>query len=124
VHGAIALCVRYVLVPPGGTCSTTHSAGVGDVLYTYATGVPVHSAMYVSWTMYSTSTIHTQNIMYSKKSLSFICVLLLKFTIHNNSNNLCVTHIHTYIHTYMKVRMKPWHLEEPFSKVLLAGKVV
>lgn len=42
MHGAIALCVRYVLVPPGGTCSTTHSAGVGDVLY--ATGVYPYTA--------------------------------------------------------------------------------
>ena len=25
MHGAIALCVRYVLVPPGGTCSTVHT---------------------------------------------------------------------------------------------------
>ena len=32
--------------------------------------------------------------------------------------------MYTYVCMYMKVRMKPWHLEEPFSIVLLAGKVV
>ena len=91
MHGAIALCVRYVLVPPGGTCSTvhththTHSAGVGDVLYATRTQRDVRILDYVCIVY---STIHTQNIMYSKKSLSFICVHLLKFTIHNNSNNL------------------------------------
>jgi len=55
VHGAIALCVRYVLVPPGGTCSTvhththTHSAGVGDVLYATRTQRDVRILDYVQY---------------------------------------------------------------------------
>ena len=46
--------------------------------------------------------------------------IYLQLTCTHQIPDASVEIIYHKLHTYMKVRMKPWHLEGLFSKVLLA----
>ena len=92
--------------------------------------------MYVANGLQSIGNNFTQAMFWRKIHVQYVVLVVhsTKYVVEENPSEYNLTVdinfffiIPTVPYThdmYVKVRMKPWHLEELFSKVLLAGKVV